>query len=78
VLLSALLACAAGKCYSYSNVILDGPDIQDRHIYIYGLSNVEVSAEKSFFLIQSNTSLPLLWNQIFISMFTESIPLSPF
>jgi len=33
VLLSALLACAAGKCYSYSNVILDGPDIQDLYMY---------------------------------------------
>ena len=35
VLLSALLACAAGKCYSYSNVILDGSDIQDRYMYLW-------------------------------------------
>jgi len=34
VLLSALLACAAGKCYSYTNVILDGPNIQDRYMYL--------------------------------------------
>jgi len=34
VLLSALLACAAGKCYSYSNVILDFPDTQDRYMYL--------------------------------------------
>jgi len=42
VLLSALFVCAAGKCYSYSNVMLDGADIQD----IYELSNLEQSAEK--------------------------------
>jgi len=35
VLLSALLACAAGKCYSYSNVILDGPDIQDQYVSLW-------------------------------------------
>jgi len=35
VLLSALLTCAAGKCYSYSNVMLDGPDMQDRYIYLW-------------------------------------------
>jgi len=34
VLLSALLACAAGKCYSYSNVMLDGQDVQDQYIYV--------------------------------------------
>jgi hypothetical protein len=35
VLLSALLACAAGKCYSCSNVILDGPDIQDLYMCLW-------------------------------------------
>jgi len=34
VLLSALLACAAGKCYSYSNVTLDVPDKQDLYMYL--------------------------------------------
>jgi hypothetical protein len=34
VLLSALLACAAGKCYSYRKVMLDGPDIQDLYMYL--------------------------------------------
>ena len=34
VLLSALLACAAGKYYSYSNVMLDGPDITGS-IYVF-------------------------------------------
>jgi len=32
VLLSALFASAAGKCYSYSNLMLDGPGIQDRYM----------------------------------------------
>jgi len=50
VLLSALLACAAGKCYSYSNVILDGRTYRI-DICIYGLSNVELSNEKIYFLI---------------------------
>jgi len=35
VLLSALLACAAGKCYSYSNVMLDGPDIEELYMYLW-------------------------------------------
>jgi len=39
VLLSALLACAVGKCYN-SNLILDGPDIQDRYMYRVALSRL--------------------------------------
>jgi len=35
VLLSALLVCAASKCYSYSNGMLDGPDIQDLYMYLW-------------------------------------------
>ena len=34
VLLSALLACTAGKCYSYRNLTLDGPDIQYLYMYL--------------------------------------------
>jgi hypothetical protein len=35
VLLSALLAYAAGTFYNYRNVLLDGPDIQDRYMYLW-------------------------------------------
>jgi hypothetical protein len=46
LLLSALLACAASKCYSYSNVILDG---RTYRIYIYQLSSLVQSPEKVYF-----------------------------
>ena len=103
VLLSVLLACAAGKCYSYSNVMLDGPDVHDIQggsnitgtvtglfthksvpvifeppcICIYELSNLEQSSENVYFLLQSKNSLPNLWKQTFITVFTKEFLLSP-
>ena len=74
VLLSALLACAAAKCYSYSNVMLDGPVIQDIYIYmcvcvcvcvcVYGLSKLEQSTEKTCFSYSQKIPSPLWRSKI--------------